>query len=540
CLEKRPEERFQSARDLAFDLRAIASDARGLQTHPVAGTARLGTRLGIAAVSLAVVVVAAALVARNVGGWRDRLFGPAAPGRIQSLAVLPLANLSGDPEQDYFVDGMTDALIADLAKISELRVISRTSVMRYKGTDKPLPQIARELSVDAVVEGSVVRDSGRVRIAAQLIHAATDQHLWANSYEHEMRDILGLQREVARAVAKEIRITVTPQEQARLARVRPVNPAAYEAYLKGRYYWNKRTEAGFRTAIEYFQQAIEKDPTYALAYSGLADSYSLLADYGILRPAEAYPKAKAAAAKALEIDDTLAEAHASLAMAVWQYDWDRSRAEWEFNQAIGLNPGYATARHWHALFLGRTGRLDEAVIEIKRAQELDPLSLIINTVTGMVFYWSRQYDQAIEEYRKTLEMDANFEIAHYLLGWAYGQLAMYEEAITELKRAASLSGGAPKHVAHLAQVYAAAGMPDKARKILGELNDVSKQKYVPPCLFAIICAALGERDQAFAWLDKACEERDSYLLDLKADPIYDRLRSDPRFADLLHRVGLEP
>jgi len=540
CLEKKREERFQSARDLAFDLRAILSDSGASRVYPAARPRRLSAPLWIAAACLIVVAATAVLTRLDVSGWRVGLFGPAMPGRIRSLAVLPLENLSGDPEQDYFVDGMTDALIADLAKISELRVISRTSMMSYKGTDKPLPEIARELNVDAVVEGSVVRAGGRVRITAQLIHAATDQHLWANSYEHEVRDVLGLQSEVARAIAQEIQITVTPQEQARLASVRPVNPDAYEAYLKGRYHWNKRTEEGFRKAIDYFQEAIDIDPSYAVAYSGLADCYSLLADYGILRPEEAYPKAKAAAAKALEIDDTLAEAHASLAMAVWQYDWDRSRAAGEFQRAIELNPGYATARHWHALFLGRTGRLDEAIAEIKHAQELDPLSLIINTVTGMVFYWARQYDLAIEEYRKTLEMDPNFELAHYLLGWVYGQKGMYNEAIAELKHAETFAGGAPKHVARLAQVYAAAGMENEARKILDELNELSKRRYVPPCFFAIICAGLGEQDLAFAWLDRACAERDSYLLDLKVDPVYDGLRSDPRFDPLVRRIGLEP
>jgi TolB-like protein/Tfp pilus assembly protein PilF/tRNA A-37 threonylcarbamoyl transferase component Bud32 len=540
CLEKRPEERFQSARDLAFDLRAILSDSRAAQIYPGAARARLGAPLRVAIACLAVVAVAAVLIGLDVGGWRGRLFGPGAPGRIRSLAVLPLENLSGDPEQDYFVDGMTDALIADLAKISELRVISRTSMMCYRGTDKSLPEIARELNVDAVVEGSVLRAGNQVRITAQLIHGATDQHLWANSYEHELRDILGLQGEVARAIAQEIQIKVTPQEQARLARAQPVNPEAYEAYLKGRYHWNKRTEEGFRKAIDNFQQAIEIDPNYAAAYSGLADCYSLLADYGILRPDEAYPKAEAAASKALRIDDTLAEAHASLAMAVWQYDWDRSRAEKEFKRAIELNPGYATAHHWHALFLGRTGRLQEAIAEIKRAQELDPLSLIINTVTGMVFYWARQYDLAIQEYRKTLEMDPDFEIAHYLLGWVFGQKGLYDEAIAELRRAEGFSGGAAKHLARLAQVYAATGAETEARKILEQLNELSKQTYVPPCFFAIVCAGLGEKDQAFAWLDKACAERDSYLLDLKVDPIYDNLRSDPRFDEMVRRIGLEP
>ncbi len=335
---------------------------------------------------------------------------------------------------------MTDELIRDLAKISAVQVISRSSVMRYKGTNKPLPEVARELNVDGVIEGSVLRSGDQVRITAQLIRASTDTHLWADSYERDLRDVLALQDEVARTIANEIKVKLTPQEQARLKSARPVNPEAYQAYLKGRYFWNKRTAEGFKKAIEYFQQAIEKDPAHALAYAGLADSYNLLGTYRVFPPKEAYPRAKAAAMKALETDATLAEPHASLAWVKFRFDWDWLGAETEFRRALALNRRYPTAHYWCAFYLAAMGRLEEASAQIKQAQELDPLSVIINATVGNVFISARHYDQAIEELRKTLELDPNFAYAHDALGEADKEKAMFEEAIAEERNAIVFSG----------------------------------------------------------------------------------------------------
>ncbi len=454
---------------------------------------------------------------------------------IRSLAVLPLESLSGDASQDYFADGMTDELITDLGKISALRVISRTSVMPYKRVRKSLPQIARELSVDAVVEGTVLRSGEQVRITAQLIQASADKHLWAESYEGDLRDTLALQKKVARAIAEQIRINLTPQEQAVLKNVKVVNPEAYEAYLKGRYFWNKRTADGLKKAIDYFNQAIEKDPNYAQAYTGLADSYALLGDweYGILAPKEAFPRAKAAATKALELDNTLGEAHTSLAFSLDLFDWDWASAEREFRRAIELNPGYATAHHWYAWHLSEMGRNREAIAEMRKAQNLDPLSLIISADVAEILLVAHSYDQAIEQSRKTVDMDPNFAVAHYELGQALVQKHMYKEAIAELQKAIELSGGSTTCTSNLAFAYAASGRRKEAVKILSDLKNRSKQNASE---IALMYVGLDEKDQAMTWLEKAYEQRFNPSILLR--PAFDPLRSDPRFQDLVRRIGL--
>ena len=454
---------------------------------------------------------------------------------IRSLAVLPLESLSGDASQDYFADGMTDELITDLGKISALRVISRTSVMPYKRVRKSLPQIARELSVDAVVEGTVLRSGEQVRITAQLIQASADKHLWAESYEGDLRDTLALQKKVARAIAEQIRINLTPQEQAVLKNVKVVNPEAYEAYLKGRYFWNKRTADGLKKAIDYFNQAIEKDPNYAQAYTGLADSYALLGDweYGILAPKEAFPRAKAAATKALELDNTLGEAHTSLAFSLDLFDWDWASAEREFRRAIELNPGYATAHHWYAWHLSEMGRNREAIAEMRKAQNLDPLSLIISADVAEILLVAHSYDQAIEQSRKTIDMDPNFAVAHYELGQALVQKHMYKEAIAELQKAIELSGGSTTCTSNLAFAYAASGRRKEAVKILSDLKNRSKQNASE---IALMYVGLDEKDQAMTWLEKAYEERFNPSILLR--PAFDPLRSDPRFQNLVRRIGL--
>jgi TolB-like protein/DNA-binding winged helix-turn-helix (wHTH) protein/Tfp pilus assembly protein PilF len=468
--------------------------------------------------------------------WRFRSRAPAPTG-IRSIAVLPLENLSGDASQNYFADGMTDELITDLAQISALRVISRTSVMVYKGARKPLPQIARELNVDAVVEGSVLR-SDRVRITAQLIEASTDKHLWSQSYEGELRDTLALQNRVASAIADQIRINLTPQEQAALKSAKVVNPEAYQSYLKGRYFWNKRTADGLKAALAYFNQAIEEDPKYAQAYSGLADTYALLGDwqYGVMSFKEALPKAKAAAIKALELDNSLSEAHTSLGYSLRAFDWDFDSAGKEFRRAIELNPGYATAHHWNAMNLGLLGRPKEALVEMRKAENLDPLSLIINADLAEFLLLTHSYDESVKQGRKIIEMDSTFAIGHKQLGDAYLLKQMDKEAVAELQKAVRLSGGSPICIADLARAYVASGKMNEAVKLLSDLNKSSNASFTNAPQIAMIYASMGDNDQAMHWLERAYEERFNPSILLRSG--FDPLRSDPRFEELMRRIGL--
>lgn len=492
----------------------------------------------MAAVTVVVVAVGTAIYV-----VRERNGSPAKPpaGRIM-LAVLPFDNLSGDPEQEYFSDGLTEEMISQLGRLQPLRlgVIARTSAMHYKGTRKGIREIGRELGVDYILEGTVRRAGERVRISAQLIQVRDQTHLLAESYERDLRDVLALQSDVARAIADEIQLNLTPKRQTSLVSNRAMNPEVHELYLKGRYFWNKRTEDGIKKALEYFEQAIQKDSNYALAYAGLADCYGTLTVHGVLPPQEAYPRAKAAAMRALEIDDGLAEAHTSLGWARFHYDLDPSGAEKEYKRAIELNPNYETAHHWYALYLAETGRQEEAYAEIKRARELDPTSLMINANAGLIFYFARQYDQAMQEYRETLRMDPNFPQAHLYLGQAYERKGMFAEAIAELQRAVTLSGGKPIMLAALGRSYAVSGKRREARKVLRLLREVAKQTYVSPYYVAALYAGLGQRDQAFQWLEKADLDRDDHMIWLKVDPVWDSLRSDSRFQDVLLRVGLPP
>ena len=457
---------------------------------------------------------------------------------IHSLAVLPLESLSSDASQEYFADGMTDELISDLGQISALRVISRTSVMAYKHARKPLPQIAHELNVDAVIEGTVLRSGDQVRITAQLIEASSDRHLWSQSYEGELRDTLALQNQVARAIADQIRIKLNPQEQAALKSARVVNPEAYESYLKGRYFWNKRTVEGLKVALAYFNQAIEEDPRYAQAFSGLADTYALLGDwqYAVMTPKEALPKAKAAAIKALELDGALGEAHNSLAFCLDGFDWDFNSAGKEFRRAIELNPGYATAHHWYAWHLSLLGRYEEAIAEMRKAENLDPLSLIINADLAELLVLAHFYDESIRQSSKTIEMDPNFALAHIQLAQAYLQKHMNDEAVAELQIATQLSAGSPTVMANLARAYAASGKGSEAMKLLSDLKKRSNSIYSHGSEIAVIYAALGDRDQAMNWLEKGYQERFNPGVLLR--PGFDPLRSDPRFQDLVRRIGL--
>src|SRR5271170_2408552 len=468
--------------------------------------------------------------------WKLRRGGGGTPV-IRSLAVLPLESLSNDASQDYFADGMTDELITDLGQISALRVISRTSVMTYKHARKPLPEIARELNVDAVVEGTVLRSGDRVRISAQLIEAASDKHLWAQSYEGELRDTLELQSKVARAIADQIQIKLNPQEQAALKNVKAVDAQAYESYLKGRYFWNKRTADGLKVARAYFDQAIEEDPNYAEAYSGLADTYALLGDwqYAVMTPKEAFPKAKAAAIKALELDNTLSEAHNSLAFCFDAFDWDFDAAGKEFQRSIELNPGYATAHHWYAWHLSLLGQYDKAIEEMRKAKSLDPLSLIINADLAELLLIAHFYDESIIQSRKTIEMDPNFALAHNQLAQAYLQKHMNGEAIAELQKAVELSAGTPTFIANLARAYAASGRTSDAVKLLSELKNHSNGGYSDAAEVSMVYAALGDKDQAMRWLEIGYEQR--FNPGVLQRPGFDPLRSNPRFQDLIRRIG---
>ena len=489
---------------------------------------RRWTARRIAVLCLAAAVIAALLIL----SWVRR------PPGIRSLAVLPLENFSGDASQDYFADGMTDELITDLAQIRALRVVSRTSVMMYKGTRKSLPEIARELNVDAVVEGSVSRSGDQVRITAQLIQLPADKHLWAQSYQGNLSDTLTVQNQVARAIADEIRVEITPQEQAALKSARKIDPEAYEAYLKGRYFWNKRTADGLEKAVDYFDQAIAKDPNYAAAYSGLADTYALLGDweYAAMSPKEAMPKALDAARKALQLDDSLGEAHASLAFCLEGFDWDFVAADKEFQRAIELNPGYATAHHWYAWHLSLVGRNNEAIAEMERAVSLDPVSPIVNADLAELLLIARLPDESIRQSRKTIELNPGFAFAHNQLAQAYIDKKMFAAATTELHEAIRLGGDSPIFVANLARAYAGSEQRAAATALLEGLKNRSVPKSPLLVEIAMIYVALGDKDQAMVCLEKGFEER--FNPGVLERPCFDELRSDPRFQDLTRRIGL--
>ena len=497
--------------------------------------------------SSALVVVAVIAGIAAIVWWiglsaRRQASAPAPTGTIRSIAVLPLQNQSRDQEQEYFADGITDELITQLGKIGSLRVISRTSVMRLKGTRKALAEIAQDLNVDAVVEGSVARSAERVRVTAQVIQVNPEKLLWAERYDRALGDIVMLQGELAREITNAIRIALNADEQARLGDVRPVNRDAYEALLKGRYYRNKRTEATTKKAMEYFREAIEKDPSYALAFASLSDSYISLALSEALQevlPArEAFPQARAAVNRALAIDDTLGEAHATLGHIRFQYDRDWAGAEKEFKRAIELNPNYAGAHHWYALCLVWMGRQDEALDEIRRARELDPLSLIINASVAWILAIGEQYEQAIDQSRKTIEMDPSFALGHYRLGQTYVLSGRYVEAVAALKRALALSGN-PRVTAELGLAHALAGNRGEALKLVGQLNEQSKQRYISPFNRAVIYGGLGDKRRAMEWLEKAYEERSVSLNLLKLSPAFISLRGDARFDAMVRGLGME-
>jgi len=494
---------------------------------------RTGRQIDFAIIG--VLIVAVALFAADRFRWIDFGIGPSID--LRSIAVLPFANLSGDPEQEYFADGMTETLITELSKIAALRVTSRQSVMQFKGTKISLPEIARKLNVDAVVEGSALLIGERVRITVQLIEAATDVHLWADDYDRDLSDVLAIHSEVARSIAREIQIAVTPEEEARLADVREVNPEAYRLYLLGWHHLNKWSPADMEKAVRYFQQSIELDPQYAQPHVGLAKYYGAVGFYGYIPPRVSAENGRAEAARALEIDNDMADAHAEYALLYFYNDWDWEKAEEEFQKSISLNSSYAWAHQFYAYFLAATGRTEEAHASIRRALELDPLATLAYMTEADVFWLSRQYDQAIAKLHESLDLFPNEPQALSRLGRNYVQKGMFTEAIGQMERAVTLSPDFIEHYWILGHAYAVAGETAKAQKVLDDLHDLAKKRYVLPMAFAVIHTGLGENDEALEWLERAYQHRNMWMVFLQVVPWFDPLRSDPRFKDLLQRMN---
>jgi TolB-like protein/DNA-binding winged helix-turn-helix (wHTH) protein/Tfp pilus assembly protein PilF len=505
---------------------------------------RIGTRL--AAVGLLGLAVAAALLlGLNVRGWRDRVFMRSQKPQIQALAVLPLANLSGDPEQEYFADGMTEALIAELGKISAPRVISRQSIMQYKGSKKGLSEIARELNVDAVLEGTVERSGDRVRVLVRLDQVSPEGQLWSNQYNRDIRDLLRLQDEIARAVTDEIQVKLTPQERAHLASSHPVNPRAQDDYFHALHFRHKweasyASEQDLLTAISYFRQAVEKDSNYALAYAGMADTYIVLGapHGGNYAPKETLPLAKAAATSAVEVDPLLGQAHFALAQTLELYDWNWSEAERQYKIALELSPNYAPAHVEYGRFLQALGQNDEAMKQMAYAVELNPMDLQTRFMVGFVTYAARRYDSAISQLK---ELNTSYPgIGDFGLGWCYREKKMYPEAIAALERCVVRSGRAPLLLANLASVYGFAGRKREAVKLIDELKERSGQHHISASLFAEAYLGLGENDEAMAWLERAYEERDQWMVYIKSFPGWDALRPEPRFQAIVRRMNFPP
>jgi TolB-like protein/DNA-binding winged helix-turn-helix (wHTH) protein/Tfp pilus assembly protein PilF len=514
----------------------LSADPNQLVSRRNAGNWLTLPRIALMSAAVLVFAVLSGLAVHFVRGWES---GKINPAHNMSLVVLPLENLSGDAEQDYFADGMTDELTANLAKIRSLRVISRSTAMAYKGTHKPLSEIAKDLKVDAVVEGTVLKAGNRVRITAELVQVSTDHHLWADTYESQIGDVLALQNRVSSAIVDQIRINLSPEDKQRLAKNPSVSPDAYEDYLKGRYYWNRRSSDGFTKAIGYFEDATRRDPQYALAYAGLADCYGIIGAtiYGSLPAAEAAPKAKAAAIRALEIDPSLAEAETSLATAKFNYDWDWAGAAQGFQRAIQMDPRYATAYQRYSLYSIAMGRLDESLEQIKRARELDPLSISINSSLGWRLYLARQYDRSIAQLRDTLELDPSYEWAHFILGQAYEQKREFDLARAELQKAVELSHNSPLMISALAHAEALSGNQEEALRLLQHLMTQSKKQYVSPFYVGVVYIALGKTETAMDWMEKAFADRSNGLVFLKVEPELDPLRSNPRFIALQKQLN---
>jgi non-specific serine/threonine protein kinase len=497
CLEKQPGERFQSARDFAFALRAAGE---------------------------------AAAAPKTPSGRERRV--------IDSVAILPFANASGDPEAEYLSDGITETIISQLSRLQHLRVMARSSVFRYKGSGVDPIAAGRELKVGAVVTGSVFHRGDDLVIKTELVDLADGSQLWGERHARKIADVLAVENEIAERISESLRLKLTGEEKEQLVRRSTENQEAYRLYLRGRYFWNKRTEEGLRRGIEYFRRAIDVDPDYAVAFVGIAHSYAVLGFHAIAPPGEAFPRAKAAALKALEIDPSLAEARAPLAYTLHYYDWNWAESEREYRKGLEAAPNDATAHNYYASLLISLGRFEEAFAQWRRAQELDPLSLINRAATGWSFYVARRYDEAVREAEKTLEMDPTFAVARRVLGLSFQKTSRPDEAIEELRKAVELSGGSTQYLADLARALATGGREAEARRTLGELEEISKSRYVSPYFMAAVHLGLGDKDRAFDCLEEAYGERSLGMTFLKLDPNLDDLRAEPRFADLVRRVGL--
>ncbi|HZI87558.1 MAG TPA: protein kinase [Pyrinomonadaceae bacterium] len=561
ALAKERDERYQTVKDLALDLKALKRELeieaelgrsiapnlkaaqsqsktvseptktvplpKPLRTSSDADEARRYVRNAIVLTALAAIAALSYFVyARYYASGSDV---------IDSIAVLPFTNDSGDPEHEYLSDGISESLINNLSQLPQLKVIARSSSFRFKGKNADPQEVAKALGVRAILNGRLARRGDRLQISAELIDTRDQRQVWGEQYNRSLSDILTVQEEIARDISEKLRLRLSGEERERLTKRQTRNSEAYQAYIQGRYFWNKRSKESLEKGIEYFNQAIEKDPNYALAYAGLADSYIILGNFGMSPPKEAYPKARAAATKALEIDDALAEAHVSLAFTKHLFEWDWPSAERDFKRALELNPNYGPGHQWYGVSLAARGRTAEAIAAAKRAQETDPLSLTINAVVGWMFFFARQYDQTIDQEKKTLEMDPNFALAHRYLGMAYEQKGMYKEAIAEFQKTAD---GSDEELllGELGHAYAAFGKHSEAREVLNKMKELSQQRYFPPFEMALIHAALDEKDQAFALLEKSYEDRYPWLIHLRVDPRLDPLRSDPRFDDLVRRV----
>ena len=562
ALRKNREERYQTIKDLLLDLKSLKQEleferklerslapksakvvdtSEALTGTALASTARTTvpkptlTRSLFAKRNIAIGAVASLIIASVAGAYF--YFNRPASSQINSIAVLPFVNASGNTDLEYLSDGMTESLINNLSQLPGLSVKARSSVFHYKGQEVEPQQVASQLSVEAILNGRVVQRGDELALYLSLVDGRSGNQLWGEQYNRKMTDLVALQNEIARDVSRKLRARLSGADERHFKNSQTENSDAYQLYLLGRYHLNRLTDEGFRKGLDYFQKAIEKDANYALAYAGLADAYARLSGYNSISPNEGFPKARTAASKALELDDQLAEARVILGLVKYLYDWDWAGAEKEFKRAIEINPSNADAHQTYGYYLSGMQRFDEALAEMKRARELDPLSIEKIVAMGDVLYQQHQYDQAIEQYRKALEMDPNSGIAHWAIGNVYVQKGMYDEAIAEYQKSIPLSGDSPDEPASLAYAYALSGRRQEALQIIDDLKQRSKRGYISPTIIAFIYAGLGENDQAFEWLDKAYDGRDFILVLLKVEPLFDRLRSDPRFADLSRRVG---
>ena len=569
CLAKDPDDRYQSIKDVAIELKELRRDLEGVgidttvpppsrssagaeatQSASVTPTlssssASLQTRAssaeyvvsGIKQHKLTAAIIGLAVLVAGVSIFAFYLRGGTSDVAIKSIAVMPFVNEGGKAELEYLSDGMTDTLISSLSQLPNLSVKARSSVFRFKGKETSPQTIGKELNVQAIVNGRIAQLGDQLTLTVELVDAQSENVIWSEQYNRKQADLVSLQSEIARTVSTKLRSKLSGTEERKVAKTFTANPEAYQLYLKGLFNWNKRTPEALRTSIDYFKQAIEKDPTYAQAYAGMALAYAILPQYSAGKPEESMTKAKAAAMKAVELDETLTEAHTALGLISFTYEWNMVEADRHFERAIELNPNYATAHQWYGGELGATGRFDQAIVEGKRAVEMDPLSLIANVELAATYGYARKNSEAIAQLRKTIEMDPNWYLARMVLCQTYSYEGKFAEAIAEGEKARALDDD-PAVLSYLARAYALSGKRDEALKLVARMHELAKQRYVPAYGFAFPYAALGDKDQAFKWLERSLQDRSWEITYLKVDPAMDSLRSDPRFNDLVKRVGL--